>query len=292
MQDEIRFRMKKQELPLVSIITPSYNQGRFIEETILSVKNQKYENIEHIIIDGASTDNTVSILNKYPHLKWISEPDRGQSHAINKGLRLAKGELLAYLNSDDTYCPWTVKIVVEYFSQYQNVDMVYGDCNIINADSQLVGLEKKMPFSYKDLLRYSNYGGGNYIKQPAAFFRKSIQLQVGLFDEQLHYAMDYDYWLRLGRIGKIIYIPIALANARKWALAKTINKEIEMRAEAVQVCRRHLGRGLNLAKIRYFFSWIGHKWMGIFECANSFVFKLLKRIIGETTYNKLRLFYE
>ncbi len=121
------------ELPLVSIVTPSLNQGRFIQETILSVKDQTYPNIEHIIVDGGSTDGTLDIIKKYEgtyKMRWVSEPDSGQSDAINKGWRMAKGEILAYLNSDDTYMPWAVETAVELFSEHPDVAIIVGagDC--------------------------------------------------------------------------------------------------------------------------------------------------------------------
>ena len=291
--------------PTISIITPSYNQGRFIQETIESVLSQEGDfYLDYLIFDGASTDNSVDIIREYDRLlresrypvrcrgikyRWISEPDRGQTHAINKGLCLVSGEFLAYLNSDDTYLSWTVQTVIKHFLQHPDVDMVYGDGKIINADSRTVRIEKKMPFSYKDLLRYSNFGGGNYISQPTVFWKKVIQTKVGFFNESLDYAMDYDFWLRFGKVGKIVYLPVTLANDRRWEGAKSICKEIEMRAEALQVCRRHLGGGITLARIRYFCGWIGHKCMGLLEYINSLFFKLLKKILGYTTYNKLRL---
>ena len=126
----------KEELPLVSVVTPSYNKGAFIEETILSVKNQTYPRIEHIIIDGGSTDNTIDVIKKYEgtyNMHWVSEPDNGQSDAVNKGWRMARGEILGWLNSDDTYMPWAVETAVKFLTGHPNVSVVYGNCNIINV---------------------------------------------------------------------------------------------------------------------------------------------------------------
>src|SRR4030042_2589290 len=128
------------ELPLVSIVTPSYNKARFIEETILSVKNQTYPRIEHIIIDGGSTDGTLDIIRKYSDsLTWISEPDKGQSDAINKGWKMSKGEILAYLNADDTYMPRAVETAVKFLADNMDVGLVYGECNIINEHGKVIG---------------------------------------------------------------------------------------------------------------------------------------------------------
>ena len=130
-----------QELHLVSIVTPSLNQGRFIEETILSIKNQSYPNIEHIIVDGGSTDNTLDIIKKYDgtyNMRWLSEPDEGQSDAINKGWKMSKGEIIAYLNSDDTYMPRAVETAVKFLTEHPDISMVYGGFNYIDEHGEVI----------------------------------------------------------------------------------------------------------------------------------------------------------
>ena len=174
----------KEELPLVSIVTPSYNKGRFIEETILSIKNQTYPQIEHIIIDGGSTDNTIDIIKKHEgtyNMQWISEPDKGQSDAINKGWRMAKGEIIAYLNADDTYMPWAVEMAVKHLTKHPDISMVYGDCNIINDHGEVIGQEAAGEFDLKDILWRESM-----VPQQAVFLRREVLdknrlgVQIGL----------------------------------------------------------------------------------------------------------------
>jgi glycosyltransferase involved in cell wall biosynthesis len=203
--------------PLVSIITPSFNQGRFIEETILSIKNQSYKNIEHIVIDGRSTDQTLEILKKYSSsVLWISEPDKGQTDAINKGIERSHGEIIAYLNSDDLYLPETVTTVIEFFSNHPEIDMVYGD--IIHIDKQSYVCEE-IKTGTIELEKYLT--GNLYLPQPTVFFRRKIIEKIGYFDEKLHLAMDMDYWIRIFLNFQIKYIPTPLAKARIYPEAKS-----------------------------------------------------------------------
>lgn len=178
--------------PLVSIITPSFNQGKFIRETIESVLQQDYDNIEYIVNDGGSTDNTVSILEEYgDRITWVSERDGGQTDAINKGIRIAKGEIIAYLNSDDIYLPGTIPFIVEQFKKNQDVDFLYGDFHAIGIDGTILDQVKTIPFD-ADILLFD----ANYISQPASFYRKRLFDKIGLFDDTLNYLMDYEFFLR------------------------------------------------------------------------------------------------
>ncbi len=188
--------------PLVSIITPSYNQGEFIEETLKSVQAQTYRNFEHIIIDGGSTDNTIKILKKYKakypgKIKWISEKDKGQSDAINKGMRIAKGEILCYLNSDDVFYPYTLEIVVDFFNKNKNAYWVTGDYQVINEKSlpirSFISFYKKLwsIFPYKTTLLFCNF-----INQPSTFWKREVYKNVGDFNVNYKYNMDFDYWIR------------------------------------------------------------------------------------------------
>jgi glycosyltransferase involved in cell wall biosynthesis len=205
--------------PLVSVVTPSYNKGTFIEETILSVKNQTYPNIEHIVVDGGSTDGTADILRKYSDsIVWISEPDKGQSDAINKGWRMAKGEILAYLNADDTYMPWAVEVAVNYLAEHPGAGMVHGNCNIINEYGEVVGPYVQPRFDFVELLC-----GWCMIAQPAAFLRRQVIDDVGYLDVNLHMAMDYDLWIRIGSEFEIRYIPRLLANFRMCPGTKSVD---------------------------------------------------------------------
>ncbi len=203
--------------PLISIITPSFNKGPFIEETILSVLNQTYKNIEYIVIDAMSTDQTHSILKKYENdLKWLSEPDRGQSDAINKGWRMAKGEIIAYLNADDTYLPDAVSIAVDFFSDHPDVGLVYGDGITADEQGNNQHLEHCGEFNLKNLIC-----GKDDILQPSVFLRKEIFEKIGDVDVNLHLAMDLDYWIRAGLRYKIGYIQKPLSMAKIYPDAKS-----------------------------------------------------------------------
>lgn len=205
--------------PLISIITPSYQQSSFIEETLLSVKGQGYRNIEHIVIDGLSTDGTQEILAKYEsvyNLKWVSEKDSGQTEAINKGFDRASGDILGWINSDDTYMPGTFNKVVECFARNPDINWVYGDAYWIDKDGNVIGIYKAKDF---DLSRLAYEG--MYIPQPTVFVKKDLLNSIGYLDEKIYTTMDYDYCLRLGTAGRAKYIPEVLATRRIHADTKT-----------------------------------------------------------------------
>ncbi len=203
--------------PLVSIITPSFNKGPYIEETILSVRNQTYKNIEHIVIDGGSTDETIAFLEQYNNdLEWISEPDNGQSDAINKGWRRAKGDIIAYLNADDTYLPDAVEAAVNFFEKNPDVFMVYGDG--ITSDEQG---NDPLAFHCGEFVMKDLVFCRDNIFQPSVFLRKEIFDTVGDIDIKLHLAMDLDYWLRIGLAYRIGYLPRPLSIAKIYRDAKS-----------------------------------------------------------------------
>jgi len=198
--------------PLVSVVTPSYNSARFIEETILSVKNQTYPRIEHIVMDGSSTDETLDILRKYnDSITWISEPDEGQSDAINKGWKMAKGEILGWLNADDIYVPSAVETAVRFFSNNPSTSMVYGNCDFIDENGKIIIRQYQAgKFDLKGLL-CSRIN----IPQPTVFFRKEVLNHVGYLDKDLHMVMDGDYWIRIGLNNlEVQYLPLQLASFR------------------------------------------------------------------------------
>ncbi len=229
-----------QEPPLVTIVTPSYNQGRFIKETIISVLNQDYPNIEYIVMDGGSTDETVDILRKYgDRLTWHSEKDKGQTDAINKGLKLANGEILAYLNSDDVYLPGAVTHAVRYLiSENPTSPFVFGEGYHITAEGSIIERYPTEPFDFQYLAETC------FICQPTTFWKREVLDNIGLFDETLHYAMDYDYWIRIAKhYGTLGYINTYLANSRFYLENKTISKRREAHAEILNVIRKHYGCG-------------------------------------------------
>lgn len=189
----------KKILPRISIITPSFNQGRFIKQTIDSVLNQDYPNLEYIVMDGGSTDDTLSILKSYGNrIIWESKKDKGQSEAINKGLKLATGEIVAYLNSDDTYAPNTLLTIGQYFLEHSKTMWLTGDYSIVDANNKKIQSYVSL---YKRLLRrtssFSLLCIANYIIQPSTFWRRSLFKEVGYFNESLRYCMDYDFWMRI-----------------------------------------------------------------------------------------------
>jgi glycosyltransferase involved in cell wall biosynthesis len=196
--------------PVVSIVTPSFNQGAFIRQTIDSVLQQDYPHIDYRVLDGGSTDDTVAILKSYgDRVKWVSEKDRGQTHAINKGMVQACGEIRAYLNSDDLLRRGAVSRVVEHFHNRPACDLVYGRDAMIDADGKYVGTYPTADYSFERLVDCC------CISQPAAFWRSRLADHIGPFDESLHLVMDYDFWLRADRVGGVLeHIPDVLAHTR------------------------------------------------------------------------------
>jgi glycosyltransferase involved in cell wall biosynthesis len=185
--------------PRITIITPTLNQGRYIQETIESVLRQDYPNLEYIIMDGGSTDETPKIVEQYrDRLIWISEPDHGQAEAINKGIRMATGEIIAFLNSDDYYFPGTLLQVGRIFNENPNVYWLTGNYQIINEKGDYIH-----PFTIKYKNLYRAFSSPhvlrmtNYLIQPSTFWRKLVHNDIGGFDELLRYVFDYDFWLRM-----------------------------------------------------------------------------------------------
>ncbi|MEI4828208.1 glycosyltransferase family 2 protein [Bacillus sp. FJAT-53711] len=237
--------------PLVSIITPSYQQGKFIQETIESVLSQDYSNLEHIVIDGGSTDSTVEVLKSYNYLgerfRWVSEKDRGQSHAINKGLNMAKGEIIGWLNSDDTYMPNAVKRAVSALQQNTEWGMVYGRANYTDEQNQVIGPYPIEPFNRKRLYE------GCIICQPAAFIRKEAFDMVGGIDENFHFCMDYDLWMRISKHYPIGFIEHVLATSRMHNDSKTMTQYFDVGLpEIIRASIKNYGSVSNQWMSQYF----------------------------------------
>ncbi|MBN1277358.1 MAG: glycosyltransferase, partial [Deltaproteobacteria bacterium] len=183
------------DMPVVTVVTPSYNQGKFIEQTIKSVLTQDYPDVEYIVIDGGSTDNTLEVLKKYSgRLDWISEPDEGQTNAINKGFKKAKGDILCWLNSDDTYEPGAIRRAVEFFIDNPDVMMVYGEGNEIDENGALI---QRFPAT-REFDLWALVYIWDYILQPTTFFRKSVFDEIGMLNEDYYWCMDWDLWIRIG----------------------------------------------------------------------------------------------
>jgi glycosyltransferase involved in cell wall biosynthesis len=234
------FIEKTSPWPKISNVTPSYNQGQLIEETIRSVLLQGYPNLEYIIIDGGSSDNTVEIICRYaPWLSyWVSEKDRGQSHAINKGWDKATGDILAWINSDDTYAAGSFTKVAEYFLNAPSTAMIYGDCNIIDGQGIFVKRCPAEEFKLDNLVCNKWF-----IPQQSTFLQRSVVEAVGGVREDLHLVMDWEYWLRIALGGKIIrYLPVQLANFRIWEEAKTSSYSDRSAQEKLLVLDHYFGR--------------------------------------------------
>lgn len=224
--------------PLVTIVTPSYNQGRFIRATIESVLNQDYPNLEYIIMDGGSTDETPSIVKDYAsRLTWISEPDRGQSHAINKGFRAARGTIVSWLNSDDLILPGAVRHAVQGFAQNPDAGAVYGEGYLIDQEGRTTGrFPWTEPFNLWKLVFLSDY-----ILQQTTYFRRSVIEELGFLREDLHYAMDWELLIRIAKRYPLQYIPEYMGSLREYPAAKSFSGGEKRIREIAGVLREHTG---------------------------------------------------
>lgn len=224
-------------LPIVSIVTPSFNQAAFIERTIHSVLSQNYPNLEYIVVDGGSTDGTLEILKKYEgRLRWISEKDNGQSNAINKGFRMAKGEILGWLNSDDIYLRGALDRIARHFAAHDETMMVYGEGYIIDEKDRV---KCRFPFTEPKFDLGKLIYHGDYILQQSTFFRRGIFDHIGMIDESLHYGMDWDLFIRIGKRFRVDYIPEFMGCIREHNLAKTSVGGKRRFGELVQIIRKH-----------------------------------------------------
>lgn len=232
--------------PCISIITPSYNQGPFLEQTILSVLDQNYPDLEYLIMDGGSTDDSVEIIERYQNrlAYWVSKPDSGQSDAINKGFRRSTGEIVAWINSDDYYLPDTFSTVAKYFADNPDIDFVYGD--LINVDQlgNRLFISKTIPCRSSWLIY-----GGLRIPQPACFFRGNVLDRVGYLNESLHRTMDIDFFIRCVTAGiRFGHIPQPLACFRIHQESKTqsVKRFREEASKVSQMYARRLFKNDNL----------------------------------------------
>jgi glycosyltransferase involved in cell wall biosynthesis len=224
--------------PRVSVVTPSYNQGRFIEETLRSVMLQGYPDLEYIVTDGGSTDDSVDTIKNYePWLShWVSEKDRGQSHAINKGWKMSTGKLIAYLNSDDIYYPNTIREAVLAWHENACPAVIYSDAVATNEEGRFMTLAKSYPFDLKRMREVRNP-----IRQPAAFLSRKEVAAIDWIDESLHFVMDYDLWYRLGRRYPLAYVQgKPWATMRQHSLAKTSACDRAIRAEFTRILTTRL----------------------------------------------------
>ncbi len=252
----------------VSVITPSYNQAHFIEETIKSVLSQKGDfQLEYIIMDGGSNDGTVEILKKYDKkIKWVSEKDDGQADAINKGWKMAAGDIVAYLNSDDSYEPGAIQAAVDVFKKHSEIGWTYGKCKIVDEKGKEV--RKFIKWYRHTIGRKYNYNmllTENFVAQPTVFLRKKIIDDLGYLDASQHLVMDYEYWLRIGKKYKAMFIDRYISRFR-------IYKESKSGSMFVRQFREELNAAKKYAN--------GKKWPIIIHTFNFYKITLSYRIIN------------
>ena len=222
----------------VSVITPSLNQGKLIERTIQSVLSQRFPELEYVVFDGGSTDGTIEILKRYDgEMVWVSEKDKGQTNAVNKGILATSGEIIGWLNSDDIYFPGALKMACEYFELHPEADIIYGKAYHIDERDQIIEPYLTQSWNFDDLKNVC------YICQPSVFFRRRVVKKFGLLAESLHYCMDYEYWLRLGGGGaKFFYLDYFLAGSRFYSNTKTLRNRIEVHMEINSMMRERFGK--------------------------------------------------
>ena len=223
--------------PSISVVTPSLNQGGFIERTIWSVLNQDIPGLEYVIIDGGSNDETLKILERFEEsLRWVSEEDKGQADAVNKGIKATRGEIIGWLNSDDIYYPGALRTALAFFDKHAEVDIVYGGGNHIDIDDRIIEGYHTLPWDPELLKKQC------FLCQPAVFFRRSVVDRFGLLNERLQYCLDYEFWLRLAAHGaRFDHMQQTLAATRLHPVSKTLGSRIKVIHETMDMLHQRLG---------------------------------------------------
>ena len=229
------------DIPKISVITPSLNQGRYLKQCIESILSQDYSNLELIIIDGGSTDESIDVIKKFEKniTFWVSEPDGGQSDAINKGFQRASGDLVAWLNADDYYLPGAFQNVVKAYSINQKAPFYFGDGLRVDETGSVIS-----PFFPSGTLYFDRQAlvmGLNYILQPSTFISRSSLELAGNLDTNLHYGMDSDLWMRLSKFGEPCTIPATLSASREYAETKTASGSFKRIEELRRISMKHSG---------------------------------------------------
>jgi glycosyltransferase involved in cell wall biosynthesis len=274
-------------VPTFSIVTPSYNQAHYIGETIESVLSQEGAfKIAYVVMDGESTDGSVEVIRRYAEqvaagewplrcagisMHWVSQRDKGQSDAINQGLRRATGDFLSYINSDDLYCPGALAQVAAAFAAYPEADFIYGDGDVIDEVGGLQWEWLSRPYDHSVMTSYhflwNNFT--NYIMQQSTFWRRRVQDQIGYFDETFHYAMDAEYWVRAGHAGlKLIHIPHKLGEFRLIQGTKSLSSPTIFWADYLEIFRRYRGSRSMAIYFAYFYYNLARQFDDVIEQAH------------------------
>jgi glycosyltransferase involved in cell wall biosynthesis len=223
--------------PKVSIVTPSFNQARYLPETLRCIREQDYPNIEHIVVDGGSTDGTLDILRAAKGIRWVSERDRGQVDALNKGFKMASGEILAWLNADDTMNRNTVSTAVAALG-HTGGDLVYGNLEIVDEHGKFMRMSYGIPFDFRILLY-----GIDYIGQQTVFFRRELLARSGPLREEFDNGFDHELWLRMAQHGRLVYVPELRAQIRYHAEAKSVARNSVTLTDRQKIVAEYWTRG-------------------------------------------------
>ncbi|PKN97456.1 MAG: glycosyltransferase [Chloroflexi bacterium HGW-Chloroflexi-4] len=221
------------DTPLVTIVTPSYNQARFLEQTMRSVLDQNFPNVEYLVVDGGSTDGSVDLIQKYSkRIKWwVSEKDNGQAEAINKGFARAKGEIIAWINSDDYYMPGAIAEAVKALSDHPKVGMVFGNVRVVDENEKVLNQLAYGDWGLSDLMSF------HIIGQPAVFMRRDVLERAGHLDQTYHLLLDHHLWIRLARESGMLYIPALWASAHYHEDCKNLAMASNFGSEAMRIVK-------------------------------------------------------
>jgi glycosyltransferase involved in cell wall biosynthesis len=268
-----------EKVPRISVVTPSYNQGTFLEKTLCSVLDQGYPQLEYIVIDGGSSDDSVSIIKKYEkHLAyWVSEKDRGQSHAINKGFQHATGDIFAWLNSDDYYEPGALQTVADYASRFPDTGVFVGHGRKVNVSGEQVYYKEPGQLTFEEMCQWLS--GGNFM-QPSCFFRREVWEQAGPLDESVHIALDVDLWLKMVKKAPFMKIDKLLSTATMHPDAKTAAFRNRMVVDCALVVIRAGGEQYVRPELDALADKLSHLQKQVRRITDNPIYKLLKPIIN------------
>ncbi len=223
----------------VSIVTPSFNQAKYLRRTIESVLKQDYTNLEYIIIDGGSTDGSIEIIKEYADKLafWVSEPDKGQSDAINKGWRVASGQIFSWLNSDDMLSKNIIEDIVIHFNDDEKIGIVHGDAELIDKNDNIIGVFRGKRTNYHEMLIYQQ----KHVPQPSSFYRSEIVKKVKYIDDSLELSMDFDLLLKISKSSKMYYLPMVISKFRIHSETKSHNYIEAHWQESLKIIKQYRG---------------------------------------------------